>query len=71
MAPDCFVAALTILLAVAYVAVSPAMYTAQADMIIDTKRVTWTQAEIASENRIVEDSSVESEIETSKSEKVG
>jgi succinoglycan biosynthesis transport protein ExoP len=53
-----------------YIAVSPTRYTAQADMIIDTKRVTWTQTEMASENRTVEDASVESEIETTKSEKV-
>src|SRR6266702_8745984 len=53
-----------------YVAISPYKYTAQADMIIDTKRVTWTQTEMASENRTVEDASVESEIETTKSEKV-
>jgi len=39
-------------------------------MIIDTKRVSWTQTEMASENRTVEDASVESEIETTKSEKV-
>src|ERR1700678_4291933 len=64
------VTALTMLLAAAYIAVSPKKYTAQADMIIDTKRVTWTQTEMASENRTVEDASVESEIETTKSERV-
>jgi polysaccharide biosynthesis transport protein len=53
-----------------YIALSPSRYTAQADMIIDTKRVTWTQSEMASENRTVDDASVESEIETTKSEKV-
>src|SRR5438552_143618 len=64
------VTALSVVLGVAYVAISPKRYTAQADMIIDTKRVTWTQSEMASENRTVEDASVESEIETTKSEKV-
>src|SRR6266436_4560948 len=64
------VTALAVLVGVAYIAVSPKRYTAQADMIIDTKRVTWTQSEMASENRTVEDASVESEIETTKSEKV-
>src|SRR5450631_2904898 len=59
-----------VVLGAAYVAVSPSRYTAQADMIIDTKRVTWTQTEMASENRTVEDASVDSEIETTKSEKV-
>lgn len=59
-----------ILLGAAYVATSPYRYTAYADMIIDTKRVTWTQSEMASENRSVDDSSVESEMETTKSEKV-
>jgi succinoglycan biosynthesis transport protein ExoP len=64
------VTALAILLGGAYVALSPSMYTAQADMIIDTKRVTWSQSEMSSENRTMEDASVESEIETTKSEKV-
>ena len=64
------VTGLVIVVGVAYIAVSPARYTAQADMIIDTKRVTWTQADMASENRPIEDASVESEIETTKSEKV-
>jgi exopolysaccharide transport family protein len=53
-----------------YIAVSPTKYTTQADMIIDTKRVTWTQTEMATDNRMVEDASVESEIETTKSERV-
>jgi succinoglycan biosynthesis transport protein ExoP len=61
---------LAIVVGAAYIAVSPARYTAQADMIIDTKRVTWTQTEMSSENRAVEDASVESEIETTKSEQV-
>src|SRR5476651_2231116 len=64
------VAGLATILGAVYVAMSPTKYTAQADMIIDTKRVTWTQTEMASENRMVEDASVESEIETTKSEKV-
>ena len=61
---------LAIILGIAYLAIMPSRYTAQADMIIDTKRVTWTQSELATENRMVEDASVESEIETTKSEKV-
>jgi succinoglycan biosynthesis transport protein ExoP len=64
------VTSLAIILGAVYVAISPAKYTAQADMIIDTKRVTWTQTEMSSENRMVEDASVESEIETTKSEQV-
>jgi exopolysaccharide transport family protein len=64
------VTGLSIVVGAAYVAISPSKYTAQTDMIIDTKRVTWTQTEMASENRPVEDASVESEIETTKSEKV-
>jgi succinoglycan biosynthesis transport protein ExoP len=61
---------LAVVIGAAYLAVTPSRYTAQADMIIDTKRVTWTQSELATENRNVEDASVESEIETTKSEKV-
>jgi succinoglycan biosynthesis transport protein ExoP len=64
------VTALATVVGATYIAISPFRYTAQADMIIDTKRVTWTQSEMASENRTIEDASVESEIETTKSEKV-
>jgi polysaccharide biosynthesis transport protein len=64
------VTVLSTLVGATYIAISPLKYTAQADMIIDTKRVTWTQTEMASENRTIEDASVESEIETTKSEKV-
>src|SRR5438270_1293006 len=64
------VTGLAIVVGAIYIAISPSRYTAQADMIIDTKRVTWTQSELASENRTVEDASVESEIETTKSEQV-
>jgi exopolysaccharide transport family protein len=64
------VTSFAIILGVAWIAISPSRYTAQADMIIDTKRVTWTQSELQAENRNVEDASVESEIETTKSERV-
>jgi polysaccharide biosynthesis transport protein len=64
------VTGLSIVLGAADVALTPSRYTAQTDMIIDTKKVTWTQSEMASENRMVEDASVESEIETTKSETV-
>src|SRR5882762_5965561 len=60
----------SIILGALYILTSPTKYTAQADMIIDTKRVTWTQSELSTESRSVEDASVESEIETTKSEKV-
>ena len=53
-----------------YIAIAPVKYSAQADLLIDTKRVTWTQTEMATDNRTVEDASVDSEIETTKSEKV-
>ena len=59
-----------IILGALYIAISPTKYTAEADMIIDTKRVTWTQTEMATDNRMVEDASVESEIETTKSDGV-
>ena len=64
------VTALAMIVGIAYLALTPRKYTAQADMIIDTKRVSFSQSELATENRIVEDASVESEIETTKSEKV-
>ena len=64
------VAGLALVVGVFYLAIAPRKYTAQSDMIIDTKRVSFTQSELATENRIVEDASVESEIETTKSERV-
>ncbi|MGL1376861.1 Wzz/FepE/Etk N-terminal domain-containing protein, partial [Vibrio parahaemolyticus] len=45
------VTCLAITLDVVYLAVTPSRYTAQADLIIDTKRVSWTQSELATENR--------------------
>jgi succinoglycan biosynthesis transport protein ExoP len=64
------ITAFSIILWAVYIALSPARYTAQADMIIDTKRVVWTQAEMTAENHMIEDAAVDSEIETTKSEKV-
>lgn len=64
------VTALSMIVGIAYIALSPSKYTAQADMVIDTKRITWAQSEMATENHPVEDAAVESEIETTKSEKV-
>jgi succinoglycan biosynthesis transport protein ExoP len=52
------------------IALTPARYTAQADMIIDTKRITFAQSELTTDNRSIDDAAVESEIETTKSEKV-
>ena len=53
-----------------YVVISPARYTATTSMIIDIKKTTFTQSELALENRMVDDATVESEIETIKSERV-
>ena len=64
------VTGLSIIVGIAYLAVTPKRYTAQADMVIDTKRTTWAQSELQAENRFVEDASVESEIETTRSESV-
>src|SRR5664279_2803931 len=64
------VTGLAMTVGVGYLAITPKRYTAQADMIIDTKKVTWTQSEMQAENRNIDDASVESEIETTKSEKV-
>jgi exopolysaccharide transport family protein len=64
------VTGLSIIVGAAYIATSPSRYTAQADMIIDTKRLIWTQSELSTETRSIDDASVESEIETTKSEKL-
>ncbi len=62
--------ALALVLGVSYLAVAPLRYTAKLDMVIDTKRISWSQSELSTENRIVEDASVESEIEATQSEGV-
>ncbi len=66
------VTALAVSLGVAYVATAPLKYTAQADMIIDTKKIYWTQGDnnMASERNPVDDSGVETELETTRSERV-
>jgi exopolysaccharide transport family protein len=64
------ITAFSIFLGIAYVVVAPNNYTARTDMIIDTKRIVWVQSEMSSESRGVDDAAVESEIETTKSEKV-
>ncbi len=61
---------LSIVLGFAYVVVTPNKYTARTDMIIDTKKIVWVQSEMSSESRGMDDAAVESEIETTKSEKV-
>jgi exopolysaccharide transport family protein len=57
-------------LGAAYAAISPYRYTAYTDMRIDTKGATWTHSDTSGESRPVDDASVESEMETTKSEKV-
>ncbi|SDT58257.1 AAA family ATPase [Bradyrhizobium canariense] len=64
------ITAVAIFLGAAYVLASPSRYTARTDMIIDTKKIVWVQSEMSSESRGVDDSAVESELETTKSEKV-
>jgi succinoglycan biosynthesis transport protein ExoP len=62
--------ALALVLGISYLAVTPSRYTAKLDMVIDTKRVSWSQSDLSTENRIVDDASVDSEIEATKSEGV-
>jgi succinoglycan biosynthesis transport protein ExoP len=64
------VTAFFILLGATYVVVAPNRYTARTDMIIDTKKIVWVQSEMTSESRGVDDAAVESEMETTRSEKV-
>jgi capsular exopolysaccharide synthesis family protein len=61
---------LSLAMGAAYVATAPRKYTAQADMIIDTKKITWTHSEMSSETRTVDDATVETELETTRSERV-
>lgn len=60
----------TIGLGALYASLTPSRFTATTDMIIDTKRIGFNQAELSAENRSIDDPAVESEIETTKSEKV-
>jgi succinoglycan biosynthesis transport protein ExoP len=53
-----------------YLWVTPPRYTARLDLVIDTKRISWSNSELSTENRIVEDASVESEIEATQSENI-
>lgn len=62
--------ALALMVGGSYLAVTPSRYTARLDLVIDTKRVTWSKSELSTENRIVEDASVESEIEATQSESI-
>jgi polysaccharide biosynthesis transport protein len=78
------VTALVFILGVAQLAITPSRYTARTDMIIDTKRMVWVESqvatesrkmvrmrpELATESRVIDDAAVESEIETTLSEKV-
>jgi exopolysaccharide transport family protein len=64
------ITALTLVAWALYIAVSPFRYTAEAEMVIDTKRMTWTQSELTAESHSIEDAAVESELETTRSEKV-
>jgi polysaccharide biosynthesis transport protein len=61
---------LSLAIGAAYVATAPRKYTAQADMIIDTEKITWTHSEMSSETRTVDDATVETELETTRSERV-
>jgi succinoglycan biosynthesis transport protein ExoP len=64
------VTSLAVIVGIASLAATPSRYTAAAIMVIDTKSVTSTRTEITTEDHLVEDASVESEIETTMSEKV-
>jgi succinoglycan biosynthesis transport protein ExoP len=64
------ITAFSILLGTIYVVITPNKYTARTDMIIDTKKIVWVQSEMTSENRFLDDAAVESEVETTRSEKV-
>jgi polysaccharide biosynthesis transport protein len=68
--PIALATALGLVPGASYLAVAPSRFTAKLEMAIDTKQVIWSQSELSSENRIVEDASVESEIEVAKSERV-
>jgi len=64
------VTGLSIILGIGYIALSPSRYTAQADLIIDTKRMSWAQSQVATGIQPADEAAVESEIETTRSEKV-
>jgi len=45
---------------------TPSQYTAQADLLLDNKNLTWTRSELTTEDRMVDIPAVETEIETIK-----
>jgi polysaccharide biosynthesis transport protein len=49
---------------------TPSQYTAQADLLLDNKNLTWTRSELTTEDRMVDIPAVETEIETIMSEKI-
>lgn len=65
-----FVTVFSLAVGAVHVGLAPRKFTAQTDMFIETKGITAPQSENAQEARGVDDSIVESEIETTKSEKV-
>src|ERR1700745_1119175 len=66
-----FITTAALALGAFYVGMAPRKFTAQADMFIDTKGITSPRSENSQEHQSADDSVVESEIETTRSEKVG
>ena len=66
-----FMTAASLALGSLYVGMAPRKFTAQADMFVDTKGITSPRSENSQEHQGVDDAVVESEIETTRSEKVG
>ena len=63
-------AVLAVIAGLANLGMTPYRYTAQADLLVDNKKVSWTRSELTAEERMVDDSSFETEIETTMSERI-
>ena len=68
--PIAMMTVLSLAIGAAYVATAPRKYTAKADLIIDTEKITWTHGEMSSETRTVDDARVETALETTRSDRV-
>jgi succinoglycan biosynthesis transport protein ExoP len=64
------IAVLAVVAGLVDLGMTPSRYTAQADLLVDNKKVGWTQSELTAEEGLVDDSSFETEIETTMSEKI-
>jgi uncharacterized protein involved in exopolysaccharide biosynthesis len=55
---------LAVIASIAGLSVTPSRYTADTDLLVTNKKVSWIRSELKTEDGLVDDPSVETEIET-------